>query len=52
LQDLAGMFQPSQLGGNPYGGIDRGNAPLNPIGMFPRVSEVLSAASMRTPAIG
>lgn len=53
LQDIAGLFQPSQLGGNPYdssGGS--GNTPLNPIGMFPRVAEILSAPSMRVPGIG
>ena len=53
LQDIAGLYQPSQLGTNPYGGNDPslGNAPLNPIGMFPRVAEILSATARRAPSI-
>lgn len=55
LQDIAGLYQPSQLGGNPYGasqGVEVGNTPLNPIGMFPRVTEILSDPAKRVPAIG
>lgn len=51
LQDIAGLYQPSQLGtANPYN-AELGNGPLNPIGMFPRVAEVLSAPVKRTPSI-
>lgn len=54
LQDIAGLFEPSQRGTNPFlpGGDAAGNGPLNPIGMFPRVAEILSAASTRLPGIG
>lgn len=56
LQDIAGLFQPSQQAANPFltgnVGAGSGNAPLNPIGMFPRVSEILSGPSMRIPGIG
>lgn len=53
LQDIAGMWQPSQQGSNPYyDNQATGNGPLNPIGMFPRVAAILSDASKRTPAIG
>lgn len=54
LQDIAGLYQPSQLGGNPYDaaqGVSAGNAPLNPIGMFPRVTEILADGAKRSPAI-
>lgn len=52
LQDIAGLFQPSQLGMNPAFNVpDAGNAPLNPIGLFPRVAEILAAPAMRTPSI-
>jgi hypothetical protein len=52
LQDIAGLFQPSQEGSNPYyANAAAGNAPLNPIGMFPRVTEILSAPTRRTPSI-
>lgn len=52
LQDIAGLYQPSQLGTNPYGAAgESGNSPLNPIGMFPRVAEILTATSQRTPSI-
>lgn len=54
LQDIAGLFQPSQLGPAsamfPNAAAD--GERLNPIGMFPRVAEILTAASMRVPAIG
>jgi len=54
LQDIAGLYQPSQLGSNPYydNGQATGNAPLNPVGMFPRVAAILSDTSKRTPGIG
>lgn len=53
LQDIAGMYQPSQLGSNPYyNNQATGNGPLNPVGLFPRVAAILSDASKRTPAIG
>lgn len=54
LQDLAGLFQTSQNGpasnGWPFA-ADQGITP-NPIGLFPRVAAILSAPSMRVPAIG
>lgn len=53
LQDIAGLYGPGQLGNSPYGNQGEiGNTPLNPIGLFPRVAAILSAPSMRTPAIG
>lgn len=52
LQDIAGLYQPSQMGTNPYGSDTAlGNAPLNPMNLFPRVAEILSATSTRTPSI-
>lgn len=52
LQDIAGLFQPSQEGSNPYySTVAAGNAPLNPVSMFPRVAEILSAPTKRTPSI-
>jgi len=53
LQDIAGLYGPSQRGGNPYnnmGGDVLGH--VNPVGMFPRLEAILSAPSMRTPSIG
>lgn len=51
LQDLAGLFQPSQEGSNPYYATPQaGNAP-NPVGMFPRVTAVLTAATKRAPSV-
>lgn len=55
LQDIAGMYQPSQLGPGSAmfpNSVSDGNGPLNPIGMFPRVAAILSDASRRPPAIG
>lgn len=54
LQDIAGLFQPSQLGPGTSmfpNSVGSGNGPLNPIGLFPRVAEILSAPTMRTPSI-
>lgn len=54
LQDIAGMFQPSQLGPQSQmfmGGEPEADVP-NPIGLFPRVAAVLAAATMRAPSIG
>lgn len=52
LQDIAGIYQPSQLGPSNSMFPNPGQGNLNPISMFPRVAEVLSAVSMRVPAIG
>lgn len=53
LQDIAGLYQPSQLGTNPYYDNNQaGNGPINPIGMFPRVAAILSDTSKRLPGIG
>lgn len=52
LQDIAGLFQTSQLAPNPYfNNPNMGNTPLNPIGLFPRVEAILTASAHRSPAI-
>jgi hypothetical protein len=54
LQDISGLWQPSQNNSNPYGSdADLGNAPpTNPVNMFPRVAAILSGPSTRVPGIG
>lgn len=52
LQDIAGLYQSSQLGSNPYGAWgEAGNGPLNPMSIFPRVAAILDTPAMRGPAI-
>lgn len=54
LQDIAGMWQPSQNGpASPM--FPTNNATLdrpNPVGLFPRVAAILSDPAKRVPAIG
>lgn len=54
LQDIAGLWQPSQNGpSDPMFPAMGGAAGVraNPVGMFPRVAEILTQPSMRGPAI-
>lgn len=52
LQDIAGLYGPSQRGGNPYNNSADALGRVNPVGMFPRLAAILSAPSLRTPSIG
>lgn len=53
LQDIAGLWGPSQTGpASPmFPDVAGGGPQRNPLTMFPRVAEVLSAATTRTPSI-